>query len=147
MLKIVLFDIDHTISDSRWRDPMLPPNATWDEYHSALEQDKPFTNMIELINTLAEAGYSPVGFTVRPEKWRSLTNAWMMRHKVSLTHIFMRASTDYSPAHITKVAMIEENFTEAERKSIVFIVDDREDVCMMLTDAFGISSLQVRHKS
>lgn len=145
MLKIVLFDIDHTISNSAWRDNLM--SEGWDIYHSELSKDKPFQNMVDLITILSESQFTPIGFTMRPEKWRSATNAWMYKHGVNLSHILMRASDDWSPANTTKMTMIREQFTDEQRAAIQFIVDDRDDVCEMFTREFGISSLQVRHGS
>lgn len=145
-MRIALFDLDHTVADARWRDNIMPPSETWDHYHSEHIHDKPFEITIDLINALTVGCYITIGFTMRPEKWRQTTNAWMMKYNVGLTNILMRANNDFEPAHTAKIALVRRHFTEEQIKHIQFIVDDREDVCQSFTDELGISSLQIRHR-
>lgn len=142
-MKIVLFDLDHTICDSAWRDPLMAEG--WDSYHSKLENDKVFSNVVDLIDRLSFAGYTCIGFTMRPEKWRDMTIRHLYKNDVNIQSVLMRASNDYSPANTTKVTMVREQFNDEQRAAIKFIVDDREDVCSMFTKEFGISTLQIRH--
>jgi hypothetical protein len=146
-MKIVLFDIDDTIAYSRWRNVVKPPSGTWDEYHSASVNDKPNLEVVDLITTLSSAGYTCLGLTRRPEKWRSTTNLWMMNHKVQLAWYFMAADKEYGNLVEVKLAMIEAHFTEAQRRDIQFIVDDDPELCAAITEKFGFSTLQYRGRA
>ncbi len=145
-MKIVLFDIDNTVSSARWREALKPPNATWDEYHAACADDKPNAEIVALIDALAFNGYSCLGFTRRPEKWRTTTNLWMMTNKVNLTWFFMADDKDFRNHVEVKVGMIETHFTEAQRRDIQFIIDDDPETCAAITEKYGIASFNVRFR-
>ena len=140
--KCVLCDVDHVLSKAFWRDPMI--GTDWDEYHSAARDDEPIHDMVETINALHGAGFIIFGLTSRPEKWRGLTQAWLVRHSVKLDALLMRPNDDYRKSPEVKVAAAIECFGSEEnlRKRVTLVLDDREDV----TEAFrglGLTVLQV----
>jgi hypothetical protein len=145
-MKIALFDLDHTISNSTWRDVLLPPSGSWDEYHEALGGDKPHLSICSMIRDLQAARYSCLGITMRPEKWRAPTMQWLLKYDVPLSWILMREPSDYAPAAESKLALIEKHFSESQRRDIQFYVDDREDCCAAVTEKYGITSFTVRHR-
>src|SRR4051812_48533865 len=95
--KIVLVDIDHTISNAFPRDGMIG-NTTWDEYHGAAPDDEPLHDMVKLVNALHDAGYYLVGLTARPAKWRNMTLCWLIKHGVVLDELLMRPDEAYHPS-------------------------------------------------
>src|SRR5271170_1992740 len=86
---IILVDLDHTVSNSFWRDGMIG-SVPWDSYHAASKDDKPFKNMVNLINSLSSIGYSIIGITGRTEKFRQLTLNWLIRYRVDIIELLMR---------------------------------------------------------
>lgn len=145
-MNVALFDLDHTITNATWRDILMPPHGSWDEYHDALGNDKPHENVCQMIRGLSQSGISCLGITMRPEKWRQPSVQWLMRHDVPLSWILMREPSDYAPAVESKLALIEKHFTESQRRDILFFADDRDDCCNAVTDKYGITSLVVRHR-
>jgi phosphoglycolate phosphatase-like HAD superfamily hydrolase len=132
---IILIDLDHTVSDAFWRDGMIEAED-WDSYHLASDGDAPISEMVSLVNSLSQAGHEVVGFTARPDKWRGLTMAWLVRHGVMITTLLMRADEDYRPSDTLKMALAEEFGIER----VDMIIDDREDVCLAFK-AKGITAL------
>lgn len=142
----ILVDMDHTLSDSAWRDARIGSPAGWDHYHEALIEDPPLVDTVLLINGLWTAGFYIVGVTARPEKWRSLSQKWLSDHHVEMDEILMRKDDDYRNAPTIKLSLVQERFGEDWQKKIVFIIDDREDVCTAFHGA-GVSALQIYGRS
>lgn len=135
---IVLIDIDHTLSDATWRDPMIG-TTSWDEYHAASANDKPHEDVARLVRYLcASNNYLCVGLTTRPEKWRRLTMDWLLSNSIFLDRLHMRPDDDFRPAPQVKV----ETAHALGLEEIAFILEDREDVVTAFK-AVGITALQV----
>lgn len=125
-MKHVIIDIDHTISDAFWRDGMIGGDGGWDAYHAASCNDKPLLHMPRLVECLARR-YVLVGATARPEKWRQLTQEWLLEHQILLHELLMRPDDAFRPAPQIKVELIRARF-KSPKDEIAFIIDDREDV-------------------
>lgn len=143
--KTILVDIDHTLSAAWHRDPMIGGCGGWDAYHAASEKDEPIHDVMSIINSLAFHGdWYIIALTARTEKWRSLTNRWLVKHGINIDELLMRPDDAYHPAPEIKVQLAQERFPGDQLKDqVAFLIDDREDVC----EAFhqlGITTLQVR---
>jgi hypothetical protein len=145
MKQIVLTDIDHTISDASWRDPMIPLND-WDAYHAASANDLPIQATCDLLWTLERAGWLIVGCTARPGKWRKLTLNWMMRHIVPMHELLMRPDDNYRSSPEMKLQLVTERFGPDFAEVITFMLEDREDVTQAFKAA-GLTVLQVHKRS
>jgi len=141
MRKNVLVDIDHTISNSFWRDSLIGGPGGWDEYHRNLIDDEPVIDVVGMINTLYWAQYTIVGITARPGKWRKLTLDWCVKHSVRLNELLMRPDDDFYPAAELKVRLASERFPNL-KDEVAFIMDDREDVSVAFRE-LGVTALQV----
>ncbi len=149
MRRTVLVDIDHVLSAAWHRDHMIGVES-WDAYHSASKDDEPIHDVMALVNTLSQAGsllndeWYIVGLTARPEKWRNVTNQWLVKHGIFLDELLMRPDEAFHPAPEIKVQLVQERFPDSKLKDeIAFLLEDREDVC----EAFhqlGITTLQVK---
>lgn len=140
----VLVDIDHTLSDAFPRDAMIGGEGGWDAYHTASAADEPIHDLVVAINAFHAAGLSVIGLTARPAKWRTLTQAWLVKHGILMADILMREDTDYRPAPAIKLALACERFggEEEVRSQVAFILDDREDVVTAFA-GLGVTALQV----
>ena len=134
---IVLCDLDHTISDARWRDDLIKAND-WDAYHAGFKDDAPCTDIIGLVNSLAICGYKIYGITARPVKWKKATQDWLIKHGVMMHELLMRPDTDYQHACALKMALAGHLLDR-----VAFILDDREDVCASFK-GIGITALAVQ---
>lgn len=122
---IILCDLDHTISDAAWRDDLI---GNWDEYHSRLIEDAPIKGVVTMINAMYFGGADIYGITARPEKWRALTNQWLLKHGVEFERLLMRDDDDYRPAHILKPELARLHIGEDYAKRVALVIDDRADV-------------------
>lgn len=145
-MRFAIFDLDNTVAQSKWRDVLKPPNGSWDEYHAACIDDKPNLEVIDMIKMLHTIGYAPIGMTRRSEKHREITNRWMIKHDVSLTHFFMAADRESRSIVDVKLAMIEDHFYESQRRDIAFYIDDDDATCAAMTEKYGIISLTCRFR-
>jgi phosphoglycolate phosphatase-like HAD superfamily hydrolase len=139
--RVVLVDLDHTVSNSWWRDSLIGGEDGWDAYHQGLVHDAPLPDTIGLVNALAAAGYDIVGITARPEKWRQLTISWMVTHEVMIHNIIMRPDDNYEPANKLKLALALARWPNLAEE-VAFIMDDREDIIEAFRGA-GVTALQV----
>jgi hypothetical protein len=139
---IILVDIDHTVANAFWRDGMIG-TETWDYYHEQSKFDKPFKNVVNLLNALSNSGYNIMGITGRNEKHRQLTVAWLVQNKVDIDELLMRPDDDYTKNGELKVKLIQEYF-KGDFKEIHFLIDDNEDAILAFM-AIGIATLQIRN--
>jgi hypothetical protein len=138
----VLLDLDHTIANSFWRDSMIGVNS-WDEYHEASKDDKPFKIITRLVNSLAAMNYVIIGITGRNEKFRQLTTKWLLEHRIDVDELLMRPDGDFSKNGDVKTKLIENRF-KGNYKLIQFLIDDNEDT-IRIFQLLGITTLQVRN--
>lgn len=125
--KLAFIDIDHTIADSYWRDPMIGV-ASWDEYHAAGRDDKPIPEAVALVNALHDSGWSVIGLTGRPERFRQMTMKWLCDYNVMIDTLVMRANDDYRSTPDYKLAEAK-TIMAAEKDFVAVVFDDRDDVC------------------
>lgn len=137
----VLVDLDHTVSNAFWRDPMIGV-AKWDEYHGELHRDEPFPDMVEMLRALRLGGFILIGFTARPAKFRKMTLDWCLKHEVDLDELLMRPEEAFRPAPEIKLALARARFGEFIKEHVAFIMDDREDVIEAFR-GLGVTALQV----
>jgi phosphoglycolate phosphatase-like HAD superfamily hydrolase len=140
----ILLDIDHTISNSFWRDPMIGAE-NWDKYHEASKYDKPFKKVVNLINSLAAMGYSIIAVTGRNEKFRHLTLDWFIKYHIDVDEMLMRPDDNFLKNAEMKALLIDTRFN-GDYKQIHFAIEDNEDACIMY-QRLGITSLQIRNIS
>lgn len=136
--KNILIDLDHVLSAAWPRDHMIG-NATWDAYHAASIDDAPIPDMECLIFHLWDI-YHIVGLTARPEKWRTTTMQWCLRHGISLDELLMRPDEAYHPAPEIKVQLARQRFPDIKNE-VAFLIDDRDDVCEAF-QSLGITVLR-----
>lgn len=126
-MKAILVDIDHVVADAAWRDEHAGPGK-WDEYHAMSERDKPFKDVIAMVNAMHSTNlFYAVGLTGRTEKWRKLTLSWLIQHDVMLDELIMRPDKDFRPAPIVKVELARARFPDLANQ-VAFVFDDREDI-------------------
>lgn len=136
---IILMDIDHTIRSTFWRDPNI---GDWDKYHQASMKDAPFKDIIEMNNLLYSGGFFVFGLTAIPEKYRSLTNQYLVHHRVFFDQLWMRPDEDKRPSPVVKVSLAKLHLGGDLSSKVAFVFDDRADVCEAFK-AEGVCALQV----
>lgn len=138
--KYILIDLDHTLSDAAWRDDLIEENS-WDIFHSKSIDDKVFKAINWLIEGMNRLGVYIVGITARPEKWRRLTNDWLVMHDIQIEELLMRPDDAFHPAPEIKIKLAKERFGDRLKTDVLFIIDDRDDVIAAFR-AEGVTALQ-----
>jgi phosphoglycolate phosphatase-like HAD superfamily hydrolase len=141
-MSVILVDIDHTIANAFWRDSMIGVSE-WDYYHSEGKHDRPFRNVVKLINSLYMAGYEIVAITGRSEKFRKLTMDWFINNEVDIEEILMRPDDCFLKNAEMKLKLIEMRF-KGNYNDIHFLIDDNEDTILAFSK-LGITTLQIRN--
>lgn len=142
----ILVDIDHTISNAFWRDDMVAAKD-WDAYHSASINDHVIRDIADLVlswRSQYDGAGAAIAFTARPEKFRQLTNCWLLRENVFFDEMLMRPDEAFRPASEIKMELALARFgsEDAIRDQVAFVMDDREDVLQAFR-AIGVTALQV----
>lgn len=140
---IALVDIDHTLSDAAWRDDMIA-SGDWDAYHTAGKDDKSIIEMAVLIQSLYRDEWKIICITARPEKWRTHTINWMIKHNIQVDEILMRPDNAFRPASDMKVELLKQRFGENLEElagSYVVFFDDNDNVIEAIR-GLGITTLQ-----
>lgn len=115
----------------------------WDAYHSASVNDEPIHDTIAMVVDLSQAGWTIIGLTARPEKWRRITMEWLVKHCILMDELLMRPDDAYHPAPELKVQLAQEFFGGDMTREVAFLIEDRDDVCEAF-HALGITTLQVK---
>lgn len=132
----IICDIDGTLSDAGWRASMLPD---WDAFHEASINDNPFADTVALLEALhSDTNIAIV--TGRNEKYRGLTNQWLIKNRVRYHAIYMRADDDFSKAADFKLGVFRRHFSNSE---VWLVLEDDEKVVEAFRDV-GLTCHQVR---
>ncbi len=125
--KAVLVDVDGTLSDASHRLHFLRSRPKdWDGFFAAMDADPPVEAVVRWVQNLAH-DHEIVIVTGRPEKYKARTRAWLERHGVPFSRIFMRADGDRRPDYVAKAAVLR----QIAPADIAFAIDDRGPVCAM----------------
>lgn len=141
---IRILDLDNCIADDAHRIPLIDWSATdpvrrWRTYHEASTQDR--LGNEELIHV--PAGSAIVVFTARPQIYSTITWAWLARHHVNASMVYMRRDGDDRGSVEVKREMLFQFLwhTGVDRKGLE-AYDDRAEIVEMY-HSIGISA-QVR---
>jgi phosphoglycolate phosphatase-like HAD superfamily hydrolase len=139
----LLLDLDETLCDAEWRAPLID-GESWDFYHAQLPHDKLIPEVIALVRGLFFAGWKIHAVTARPEKFREITTRHLIRHKVPIERILMRADNDWRKSPDVKIDLVRNNFDGIPRSQMLAI-DDREDI-VQAYKSIGIVSFQIHRQ-
>ena len=141
-MKYVIFDLDGTLSDARWRDHLKPD---WDAWTEMAELDQPIWPMLHLASRLQMVGYRLIILTARSEKYQQMTERWLWKYGLDPLHLFMRRQADAGvPSGLLKPTIVTEfiEMLNLKKTDVAFIVDDRPEVCAAF-QRLGYIALQV----
>lgn len=131
---LYLFDIDGTLSDTRWRVPILRDGSPrrWDRFFAAAADDPPIAGTLHVLHALIRSGAECRLHTGRPERYRKLTVNWLHRH-TSYPPAFwhpilqMRPDHDFTVDVNLKLKWLEA-WPEDDRKRFVAAFEDRPEI-------------------
>lgn len=132
----IIVDIDGTLADLSHRSPYAKDEALY-------LKDK-LNDYVSGIVALYQEGIGNSAIVIlmsgREEKFRDVTNAWLLKHGVENDALYMRATGDPRNDSIIKNELFEKYI--AGKYNIDFILDDRLRVCQMWY-AKGLNVLRV----
>lgn len=137
----IIVDIDGTIADLRHRQHFVHTKpSNWKAFEAGIPFDAPHQHVIDLVNTLYDAGWRIVLCSGRGEQSRFDTETWLFRHGVKYHRLFMRAKDDYRSDDIVKMELLDQIIDIGYEPS--FVLDDRTKV-VNAWRARGIPCFQV----
>jgi len=142
---IVLVDLDHTLRDASRRDDMLAQcreTDDWEYYHSDAIDDEVCTDVLHIIKALQQRGFSIIGITAVPERYRGINQRWLSYHKIRLDELLMHKRDFWEPSAPLKIALARERFGDDFASKILVIIDDHPEVIAAFREA-GVTGLQI----
>lgn len=139
--KIIVFDIDGTISDCEHRKHYIEKDD-WEGFYDACHMDE-LKEPIAFLWKAIELSISSVNhrveiFTGRPERLRQKTIHWLSSHGLTFDNMRMRADGDFTPDHEIKKQWAKDVGPE----NILMVFEDRDRNVKMFRE-LGITCLQV----
>ena len=138
-MKLVVVDIDGTVSDWRWREQFMDDK---EKFYELSPHDPPHEDMCELVKTLANSRkYKIVFLTGRGQRHAKMTSEWLADHVTYPLYedVIMRPDGDERPDHEVKV---EAFMSKYKLGDIAFVLEDRTSV-VEAWRKLGVRVLQV----
>ena len=140
MGKIVLCDLDGTLSDTKHRERFVRQKPRdYDSFFAAAGDGAPIWPVIAVVNALAQAGYEIHITTGRRDDTREVTERWLAEHGVTYHRLMMRAFHDHTPDDDLKRRWYEEHYADAD---VLCVLEDRNRVVRMWRE-LGVTCLHV----
>jgi hypothetical protein len=143
MTKIILFDIDGTLSDCEHRRQFAqvqPPN--WDAFNAGCFADPPHADIIWLNQLFAKEGCTCLVTSARSDGHEKSTISWLNVNQVQYKKLYMRKEGDTRSDYAVKTDILER--IRKEYGEPYMAVDDRDAAVKAWRDA-GIRVLQVAY--
>lgn len=137
----VICDLDGTLCDDRVRRHFIDGKSRkYDDYHAALIGDTVNDEVLDTLYEFADAGVTIIYLTGRPEKYRSVTLDWFMRHDIPTGLLFMKRNDNTTqPA-----AEFKKEIVKRELKSfdIGYAIEDNGK-CVEMFESLNIETIKV----
>lgn len=132
-MKYLFVDIDHTVSNARWRENLADharsagdpetQQARWKAYHLEAGKDEAWDTVVERIAYTVSTCQGPIRIafvTGRYESCRAITLDWIHRQGLWICHargfpplLYMRADRDARPNEVVKADLIQGALSQA----------------------------------
>lgn len=131
-MRTVMFDVDGTLALRVSREPF-----EWGK----VSQDSPNQPVIEVMRALRLQGFQIIYISGRPEKTRTDTEAWLLKHCGVDGKLFMRSNVDNRKDSVVKREIFETVI--APNYEVLLVFDDRGQVVQMWRHEVGLTCFQV----
>jgi hypothetical protein len=137
---LVIFDVDGTLADHRWRIDMIEwgDDAGFERYHRNAHLDAPI-NLHLLIDVPV---HRRVLLTRMPEHHRPQRAAWLARHGIEYAELIMAPTGDRRPPRLFKLAALADIRERHAPRRVLLAYDDDAAVCEMFA-AEGVNCVQI----
>lgn len=137
----IICDIDGTLADIEHRRHYVTSKPkNWPAFQSLAHKDVPFEPIAVLVRSLATLAHRIILCSGRGEQERVTTEAWLAKHQITHSKLYMRAEKDYRADDVIKEELLDRMLADGFRPQIVF--DDRAR-CVALWRRRGIICAQV----
>lgn len=124
---IVIFDLDGTLANIDHRLPYITNRPKkWDLFHSTVHLDEPKPAIIELYKRFYKADDTIIICSGRNDIARSATEAWLAKHELFYTELFMRPDDQRGSDVEVKKAMLD--IIRVKYGEPTLAIDDRQRV-------------------
>jgi hypothetical protein len=138
----LIADVHGTLSNFEHRLKFVKgDNPDWDQFNRELAADLPEEKVINILRLAHQVRWTIILVTGTPERYHGLLAAWLRRHNIPFSALFMRRNGDYRSDIDVKRDMFEENFADY---NIQFILEDRDKV-VAFWRSLGLTCLQVKN--
>ena len=140
--KYAIIDLDGTCSNAEPRKYLIDGSQKkdWDKFYDLCGEDKPFIDILRLVNLLHRDGFYIAYLTGRVERVRTQTVSWLFNHGFPEGSLQMRPDGDTRQDCIVKAEMADKCGLTPENTFLV--LDDRDQVVKMWRER-GFRCLQV----
>lgn len=136
----ILVDIDDTLFSTKHREYLI--DVSWDAFHAEAHKDEPIWDLFKVIHSLRiDGGYTIIGITARPERYRAATLEKLAMHEMALDDLLLRPNDNYDPAPALKVYLAQCYF-EGDLSEVKLIIDDHPGVIAAFRE-LGVTGLLV----
>jgi uncharacterized HAD superfamily protein len=130
-VSIAVFDIDGVVADVRHRVHLVEKRPKdWQRFFAAAADDQPLAEGIERVRAAA-AEHEILWLTGRPNSLRKVTRNWLTEHGLPTAELIMRASRDFRPAPVLKLAELQ----RLRPREIALFLDDDPAVIAVAAEA------------
>jgi len=151
--KAIICDIDGVLADGSHRNHLIENKKNrgdpkiWREYFDGIPHDRVFEWCRQVLNRFSP-DHSIIFMTARPERYRELTEEWLLLNNIQYDELYMRQDNlratdplnkDFEPDSVIKRRFYDDHIKEKYR--ISFILEDRKAVVDMWR-SIGLTVLQ-----
>lgn len=131
------------------RDQLDVYNAWLDKVQNAnsLLSDEPVAGMLSFVTALRKGSLSVVFLTAREEKWRDVTETWLLKHKFPKLPLIMRPNDNYFSSDAFKAAEIYQLKQLFECENVVVFDDDQTGDIEKMCSYLGYTFMKARSGS
>lgn len=128
-MKCVLFDMDGTLCDPRYRLHYLKEKPkNWDAFFAAAADDPSYPDIIDLYKYMNRKYYTFL-VSARPLKYKEQTLLWLSRYEIFPVKSYFRPDGDRREDSIVKSEILDQILQEGWSPWLIF--DDRDRVVQM----------------
>jgi phosphoglycolate phosphatase-like HAD superfamily hydrolase len=133
LTKTIVYDLDGTLSDCRWRLCKLKSAPKdWDGFNALAKYDRPVPAMLDRLLRDYALGYMVVLLTGRKERYRDLTLEWLGRNAIPFDCLTMRPNFHQAPQAAFKLGEIRK--MKDQGLDVQMVYDDNESVRLTLRE-------------
>ena len=141
-----IFDLDGVLADNSGRQHYLqrspkPTKEDWLKFFQASPWDNPYSDTIQLLNSLQAAGYKILLVTGRNEDYEEMTRDWLENYGVYPDHLYQRRHLDFRKDWEVKSEIFRTEILP--HYQILGVFEDRAD-CVKMWRGWNLTCYQPR---